>query len=176
MVRYCWPTKYFDYLVVFQKNLKSISTLYTAIRRCCDRLVICESNKENNILWQKFKRFIADETKLGTAQNFAESKEDGAKINAMMSDDCINLAIDFIEVAEECDDPEQKKKYNNARNCAQAQRADIPKRLDQRLGHVDLWDTLRRSNGSISFNGSRNAGIYGGVGRKKRRGACLGET
>ena len=131
-----------------------IKALYTAITRCRDRLVICESNTENNILWQKFKRFIVDETKLGTVQNFAESKEDGAKINAMMSDDCINLAIDFIEVAEECDDPEQKKEnYNNARNFVlQAQRADILKRLDCCMKHVDLWDTLRRSNGSISHS------------------------
>ena len=132
--------------------------LYTAITRCRNRLVVCETN-ENENAWGKFKRIIHNKLSLAMPCKLAESVAEGGEMKTMMPDEAMQHAIQFIEMGEDAHEPAEKLSgYNNAVTFLHmAERTDVLARVEVAKTHVNVWDTLRRTS-SASLGGGEGGG------------------
>ena len=116
--------------------------LYTAITRCRNRLIICETGEVRQ--WSKFQR-VFEAAGLITKSNFLEEGES----QAMMADELVERGLDFIErVNAESGDPDQMERdYTNAiKDFERANVTDILQRARIAKKHVRVWDQIRRAS------------------------------
>jgi superfamily I DNA/RNA helicase len=117
--------------------------LYTAITRCRNRLVVCETGDARQ--WNKFKRQY-ESLGLITKMDLPESGEPG---KAMMADELVERGLDFIErIDVENGDPEQMERdYGNAiKDFERANAVDLLQRARTAKKHAHVWDAIRRAS------------------------------
>ena len=117
--------------------------LYTAITRCRNRLVVCETGDARQ--WNKFKRYY-ESLGLITKMDLPESGEPG---KAMMADELVERGLDFIErIDVENGEPEQvERDYMNAiKDFERANALDLLLRARTAQKHARVWDEIRSAS------------------------------
>jgi len=125
-----------------------LKNLYTAVTRCRNRLILCETSTE----MPQWAKFVKQYEKLGlvTDHPMSESSADGGgAVKGMMPDELVELGLEFVgRVDPEGGEPEQAKRdYHNAIKFfrrAGEQGKHMLERAEAMASHVDVWDQVKR--------------------------------